>query len=136
MSAGAQGNVNPETEPYWTGLREHRLMMQRCESCGYIRARHSWICPECLSGDYTWATMSGAGSVQTFVWYLRHMHPVPAEITREVPYNVAVVELEEGPRLMTNVIEVEFGELRVGDEVHVRFVDQDDGSTRLQFVPA
>jgi uncharacterized OB-fold protein len=89
-----------------------------------------------LSEEFRWERLSGEGRVETFVWYLRHVEPVPSEIRRNTPYNVAVIRLVEGPRVMSNVENVEFGSLAVGDAVTAAFKDTSDGWASLRFVPA
>jgi uncharacterized OB-fold protein len=128
--------ITPETEPYWRALKQRKLLVQRCAGCGYLRLPARWICPECLSEEHAWEEMSGAGRVETFVWYLRHIEPVPDGIRRDLPYNVAVVQLAEGPRLLSNVEGTQFGELQVGDAVTASFEDISDDWAALRFVPA
>jgi uncharacterized OB-fold protein len=128
-------NVTPDSEPdvFQSGLEHHELRVQRCSACGYVRHPARWLCPECLSEDYSWDRLSGDGHVETFTWYLRHVPPVPKEIQRQPPYNVAVVALVEGPRVLSNVEDVAFGELQVGDRVTARFDDAPTG-VALKFV--
>ena len=108
----------------------HEIRMQRCDDCGYIRFPESFACPECLSRATSWATLSGEGTVETFVWYLRHLEPHNPPLP-EPPYNVAVIRLAEGPALISNVVDVAFGELAVGDAV--RAAEDPDV---LRFTPA
>jgi len=106
------------------------IRLQRCDDCGYVRAPEAFACPECLSRDATWTTLSGDGTVETFVWYLRHLDPHTAPLP-EPPYNVAVIRLAEGPAIISNVVGVAFGELAVGDAV--RAAEDPDV---LRFTPA
>lgn len=90
------------TEPYWKALSEGRLDFQHCRACG-----HGWLparrqCPACLSDDNQWRTASGKGRIISWVVY----HTAYAQhLAERVPYNVAIVELAEGPRLMTNIVD-------------------------------
>ncbi|WP_159992652.1 Zn-ribbon domain-containing OB-fold protein [Roseomonas sp. 18066] len=91
----------PLTEPYWAALQEGRLTFQRCQQC-----RHAWLpprgeCPECLEADWAWEQASGAGRLVSWVIYHRAFHDWFRDL---VPYNVAIVELEEGPRLISSVL--------------------------------
>lgn len=93
--------VAPLTEPYWTGLAQGELRHQSCRQCG-----HAWLpareeCPRCLSDDWEWKPSQGRGRIISWVVY--HQAPDPAFADR-VPYNVAIVELDEGPRLITNIL--------------------------------
>src|SRR5262245_59371520 len=93
----------PDTLPFWEGLKAHELRIQRCRACSkaYFYPRN--VCPHCLSGDVEWFRASGRGKLHTFV--VNHTpgknFPLPA------PYVIAIVELEEGPRMLTNLIGIE-----------------------------
>jgi uncharacterized OB-fold protein len=94
-----QPDVNDTSRPYWDGLREGRLMIQRCD-CG-----HAWLparthCPSCLSPDVRWERASGRGRIVSWVVYHQAYHPA---FESRVPYNVTLVKLDEGPQLLTNV---------------------------------
>jgi uncharacterized OB-fold protein len=89
------------TRPYWDALREGHLVFQRCDACG-----HAWLpprrhCPACLKPEPTWEQASGAGRLVSWVVYHTAYHPA---FESRLPYNVALVELSEGPRLLTNVV--------------------------------
>jgi hypothetical protein len=117
-------HITPETQPYWEGLQRDELLLQKCSSCGHIRNPVSWICPECLSEDFSWATMSGRGTVETFIWYMQRIDAVVGGdlvFTPDLPYNVAMIRLPEGPILVSNVSGIKFGELAVGDQVTASF---------------
>jgi uncharacterized protein len=93
--------INPLNEPYWSALREGELKIQRC-ACGacWLPARPE--CPSCLKGDeWRWVSTRGRGRVVSWVIYHSAYHPAFAD---RLPYNVALVELEEGPRLITNIL--------------------------------
>jgi uncharacterized OB-fold protein len=110
----------PLTQPYWDALRQGRLTFQRCRHCG-----HAWLppraeCPQCLHPDWDWTTASGRGRVVS--WVIFH-HAYHEAFKSRVPYNVALVELDEGPRLITNIVNPQAGlaaerpvDLRVEDE--------------------
>ena len=96
----------PLSRPYWDALREGRLTFQRCRACS-----HAWLppraeCPECLAAEWEWAQASGKGRVISWVIYHHAYHEAFKE---RVPYNVALIELDEGPRLVTNVVNPEAG---------------------------
>jgi uncharacterized protein len=91
----------PLSQPYWDALKQGRLTFQRCSQCG-----HSWLparaeCPECLRAEWAWTTASGKGRVVSWVIYHHAYHEAFKE---RLPYNVALVELDEGPRLITNIV--------------------------------
>lgn len=97
------------TAPYWRALDEGRLDFQRCRACA-----HAWLpprseCPRCLAPDAAWETASGRARLVSWVVYHHGYHPY---FSTRLPYNVAVVELAEGPRLVSNVVE-STGALRI-----------------------
>ncbi len=88
------------TEPYWKRLEEGLLHYQRCNRC-----RHAWLppraeCPECLAEDWAWHAASGRAKLVSWVVFHLAYHDYFKD---RVPYNVAIVELEEGPRLISNI---------------------------------
>lgn len=109
------------SRPFFDGASEGRLMLMRCRSCGTWRLPARQHCDVCLSDDYEWAPASGRGTVRTFGIMHQRYHPA-----FEVPYNVTIVELEEGPRLPTNLLEVENDAIRVGMPVEVVFQRYED----------
>ena len=94
-------NVNEDTREFWTGCKAHELRFQKCKDCGHIRWPASMICPVCHSRDTQWIIASGRGKVYTFVVYHVAYH---RGFEDDLPYVVADVELEEGPRLLTNIV--------------------------------
>ena len=93
--------VDWETRAYWEGAGRHELVLQRCRDCGTLQHRPRAVCASCLSGSIEHFRASGRGSVYTF----SVTHQNQARGFREaLPYVLAYVELEEGPRLLTNVV--------------------------------
>lgn len=87
--------------PYWTALAEGNLTFQTCRSCGQkqLPARHE--CTNCLGTELTWEESKGKGKLISWIDYHRAYDPAFKD---KIPYNVAIVELEEGPRLVTNIV--------------------------------
>jgi uncharacterized OB-fold protein len=113
----------PESLPFWEAARAHRLLLPRCNAC----SRH-WFpparrCPHCLSSDFVWAEASGHGRIYSFVVFHRVYHPA---FESDVPYVVAIVELDEGPRLLTNIVGTPAKEVRCDMRVRVIFEDFND----------
>lgn len=100
MTAIPLPTITPINRPYWEGLDEGELRYQRCRSCqnAWLPAREE--CPKCLSDDVAWQVSEGRGRIISWVVYRQAVHPSFAD---RVPYNVAVVELDEGPRLISNI---------------------------------
>lgn len=110
--------------PYWEGARNGVLRVQRCSS-GHLRYPLAPVCPQCLSTDYTWQDVSGRGTVYTFGVFRHRYNEAWSE---RVPYAVAIVQLEEGPFVISDLVDVDVDDVRVGMDVQVRF---DDGVPRF-----
>lgn len=112
------------SRPYWDALRDGRLMFQRC-GCGnaWLPARRH--CPACLAPDPRWEQASGKGTLLSWVVYHTAYHPA---FEARLPYNVALVQLAEGPRLLTNMIDPH--EALAGD-APVELEIQREGETAL-----
>jgi uncharacterized protein len=123
---------SPESARYWQAAREHRLEIQRCKACGRFWFPPSQSCPHCLAADFAWTPVSGLGKVFSFVTYHRVYHPAFAN---EVPYVVALVELAEGPRLLTNIVGVAPDAVTCDMPVQVTFDDYEDGVAVPKFTP-
>lgn len=122
-----------ESRPFFDGAREGTLMIRRCSACGTHLAPATDYCPECLGADLAWAPASGKGTLHTFAIMHQLYHPAFAD---ETPYNVAVVELEEGPRINSNVVGIPNEELEVGMRLEVTFEDFGEGVSLPKFRPA
>ena len=124
--------INTLNAPYWQAAKRHELHIQRCTECG-----HRWFppasrCPHCLSTAYEWAPASGRGKVWS--WIVMWQRYFPAFEGR-IPYNVAYVELDEGPRLMTNIVDCDASDLHCDLPVEVTFEDVTDEITLPVFRP-
>ena len=110
--------IDEGNKAFWDACAAGELRMQRCITCGHLRYPISTVCPECLSEDAAWELLSGRGTVVSFCIF-RHAYN---EAWRDrLPYNVALIQLEEGPRMLSNVHGVSPDEIRVGLEVKVAF---------------
>jgi uncharacterized OB-fold protein/acyl dehydratase len=123
--------ISQDTAFFWEGAKRGELLIQRCASCAALRHPPGPTCPVCNSMDWDTVRASGRGEVYSFVIY--HYPLIPPF---EAPYVVALIALEEGVRLVSNLIEVEPGDVRIGQPVEVRFVAVDDELTLPMFVPA
>lgn len=111
------------SKPFWDAAMEGRLVLMRCSECGTWRLPSRQHCDNCLSDQYTWEQASGRGTVRTFGVMHQKYHPAWAA---EAPYNVTIVELEEGPRLPTNIVQVNNEAIAVGMPVIVEFEQHED----------
>lgn len=91
----------PETQPFWDGCANGELRLQRCRPCDRHYFPPRPFCPTCLSDDVTWEQTSGRGALHTYV--INHR----AAPGFEPPYAIAVVQLDEGPRMMANIVGVD-----------------------------
>jgi uncharacterized OB-fold protein len=123
----------PESAPYWEAAKQHRLTLQRCNACAKFWFPPSQACPHCMAADFEWVAVSGRGKVYSFVTFHRVYHPAFAG---EVPYVVALVELEEGPRLLTNIVGVKPGVVTCEMPVKVVFDDVAENVSVPKFAPA
>lgn len=126
---------DPETEPFWSGANEHELRIKRCNACGAFHFYPRPFCPSCWSHDVEWYVASGRATLYT--WSVVHVNELPPFRDR-LPYVAALVDLEEGPRMMTNVVECEFDALEAGMPLEVVFevVSEDPLVTLPRFRPA
>ena len=120
------------TEPFWAGGLSGELRLQQCANCGHIRYPISTICPVCWSADYDWTPLSGGGTVQSHIVFERAYHEAWAD---QVPYVVALIELDEGPVLVSNVVGVPPSAVRVGQPVTVTFARRSATAALPQFTP-
>ena len=113
------------TQPFWDGVAEGVLRIQRCQACGrhvfYPRA----VCPHCAAVDLCWVEASGSGRIHSYTV----VHRAPAEYRDEIPYVVALIELDEGVRMMTRLVDVEPADVRVDLRVEVAI----QGDPRLPY---
>jgi uncharacterized OB-fold protein len=123
---------NPRTKPFWEAAKRHELRFQRCPNCGYYRYPPALRCPECLAENDDWAQVSGRGKIWSFNVY---HHNYAKAFESELPYNTALVELEEGPRLITNIVGISNEDLRCEMPVEVYFDDVTDEVTLVKFKP-
>lgn len=125
-------DYEPEAVPYGEALLAHRLTVQLCAACGTHFFPPSTRCPSCLSDQVGWVEVAGSGSVWASVTLHRAYQP---DYEGDVPYNISIVQLDEGPKVWTNVVEVAPADVVVGLRVRVRFDDVADGLTLARFVP-
>jgi uncharacterized OB-fold protein len=121
------------SRPFFDGAQRGELMIQHCTTCDAYLAPGSRACTECLSEALAWVVASGKATLFTFAIMHQRYHPAFFD---DLPYNLAVVELEEGPRLNTNVVGIANAELQVGLPLMVTFEEAGDGVVLPKFTPA
>jgi uncharacterized OB-fold protein len=117
--------VNDGNRAFWEGGLAGELRFQRCAACGHLRYPISSICPRCLSPEAAWTPVSGRGTVLTYAIFDRAYHP-----SREgrIPYVVALVQLEEGPRMFGDLVDAAPDAVAVDAPVAVMFDPAPDGT--------
>ncbi|MBA3304279.1 MAG: Zn-ribbon domain-containing OB-fold protein [Actinomycetota bacterium] len=122
-----------ETQPWWDAAREGKLLIKRCGACGEAFFYPRPFCPGCWSDDVGWEEASGRAVLYTYSVVRRNdLPPFPDR----VPYVAAVVDLEEGPRMMTNVVGCDPDDVAVGMALTVEFRQETDEVTVPVFRPA
>lgn len=125
--------VDEISRPYWEAAKRHELVMQKCRQCGHYRYPPGINCRGCLSDDLEWVTVSGRGTIYTWTVFHKVYHPAFAA---DAPYAVVAVELEEGPRVTSNLVDCPLEGIRVGMPVEVVFDDVTEEVTLPKFRPA
>jgi len=123
----------PETEAYWDGCRKHELLLQCCSQCGNFQFYPRIICTRCSSDKLEWVKANGHGKILTFTVVRR---PVSEAYAEDVPYVVALIKLDEGPTMMSNVVECDPESLQIGDPVQVMFEEWSKDISIPKFSPA
>lgn len=125
--------VSSLSEPYWHGLRQHELTLQRCHDCNKLWYPPTAFCPHCWSHNFVWQKLSGRGKVNS--WVVFHQAYF-SSFREDIPYNVAEVELDEGPRLLTNLVGIDNADIAIDLPVEIVFDDVTDDVTLAKFRPA
>lgn len=124
--------ANPDTEEFWAATAQGRLLLRRCHACGEAIWYPRPVCPFCHSDDTAWEQASGRGVIYTFSVIRR----AGGAWSGATPYVLAYVELDEGPRIMTNIVECDVDKVQIGDVVEVVFQDTGDGNALPRFRPS
>ncbi len=109
--------------PFWNACARHELILQACDDCDAIRFPPRPMCPACTSFAHSWKPASGRGRIWS--WVVAHPPVLPAFADR-APYNVVVVELDEGVRMLGNLIDVPNGEIHEDIPVEVAWEDVEE----------
>jgi uncharacterized OB-fold protein len=115
---------------YWEGARRHELLLQRCTSCRRFRFYPRSICPHCFSDTFEWRRSTGRGTIYSYT--VIHRPPFPA-FRDKVPYVLALIELKEEVRMMSNIIDCDPNTVEIGMPVEVTFEDITEEITLPQF---
>jgi len=113
-------SISDFNRPFWEAAKKHEFKLQRCNDCSKVWAPNGPVCPYCFSTDYRWDKLSGRGKVASWVVFHKLYHPAFA---KDIPYNVAFVELAEGPRIIANIVGTSNADITIGMPVEVTFED-------------
>jgi len=111
--------ITPDTAPFWEGCRNGQLLLQRCRACAAWRYPPAPVCPRCASTEASWTPTSHRGHIHSLVVYHRAFH---AAYMEEIPYAMALVELEEGVRMLLRVVEYPLAALAIELPGEIRFL--------------
>ncbi len=127
--------VNPEVKVFWDATAEGRLLLPKCQECAGLIWFPRPFCPQCGSLKIDWVQASGKGTIYSFTVNRRGAGDL-VEYKDPVPYVLAYVELEEGLRIMTNIVGCDPDSVKIGQAVEVVFHDTGQGSALYRFKPA
>lgn len=116
--------VNVETKPFWEAANQSKLLLKRCLSCNEVHYYPRALCPFCF-GETQWEESKGQGAIYTY----SVMRRAP------VPYAIAYVTLDEGPTIMTNIVDCDFDSLRIGQRVRLTYQPSESGQQVAMFAP-
>ena len=117
---------------FWKAAKRHELCLQHCQDCGHYVFYPRSLCPQCLSSNLRWEKISGQGKVYSYTTV--HRAGIPG-FEEDVPYVFARVELDEGPRMATNIVGIEPEKVAIGIEVEAFFDDVTPEITLVKFKP-
>jgi uncharacterized OB-fold protein len=123
---------DPTTDEFWAAAKEGKLLIKRCATCHRAHFYPRPFCPHCWSENVDWEEASGRAHLYT--WSVVHTNDLPPFADR-VPYVAAIVDLDEGPRMMTNVVDCDVNDLRAGMALEVTFVEVAEGLAIPLFRP-
>lgn len=124
--------VQPWARPFWDAARQLKLVLQHCDACGRTIHYPRAACPHCGADDLGWLEACGRGTIYSYTVVEAN---APSAFAGDVPYVVAVIRLEEGVQMLSNIVDCDPGELRCDMPVEVTFEKLDDEFTLPKFRP-
>jgi uncharacterized protein len=125
--------IDEESRPFWEALKRRELYIQKCRDCGDLRYHPRAQCTNCLSSNTEWLRSPGRGKVYTFS--VTHQNPTPG-FREALPYILAYVELDEGVKMLTNLVDCQPDTVKIGMPVEVVYEDVTPEVTLAKFRPA
>jgi uncharacterized protein len=121
-----------DAKEFWDGTKKHELLVQKCSQCDSYRYPPSPICPKCFFPNFKWEKVSGKGEVYSFTIV---RVAVRSEWTSDVPYVLATIRLDEGVRMVSDIIDCAVDDVKIGMRVQVAFDDVTEQFTLPKFKP-
>ncbi|MEI7739057.1 MAG: OB-fold domain-containing protein [Betaproteobacteria bacterium] len=122
--------IDDTSSPFWKAAKNKILQLPKCSACNEIRIQFERWCPNCSSEKFTWEKLSGEGTVWSHcIFYKKYFN----EFENEIPYNVVLIKLKEGPKIISNLIDIESKYIKVGLPVSAYFEDVTNEITLIKF---
>ncbi|MGH7918100.1 MAG: Zn-ribbon domain-containing OB-fold protein [Candidatus Binataceae bacterium] len=126
-------HLDEESRPWWEAIKRHELYIQKCRDCGELRYYPRALCTNCLSSRVEWIKCNGGGKIYTFTVTNQNQS---AGFRDSLPYVMAYVELDEGLRMLTNIVDCPPEQVKIGMPVEVVYDDATPEVTLVKFRPA
>jgi uncharacterized protein len=126
-------HIDEEVRPWWEALKRHELYIQKCHDCGFTRYYARALCTNCQSSNTEWVRCSGRGTIYTFTATYQNQGP---GFRDSLPYVMAYVDLEEGLKMLTNIVDCPPDQVKIGMPVEVVYEDATPEVTLAKFRPA
>jgi len=123
---------NADDRQFWEACKKHELCVQKCQACGLLRWPPSFLCPQCHGKESQWIPLAGKGKVYTYTVFHRAFHPA---FEKDVPYVTAVIALDEGPHLLSNIVGCAPDQVTCDMPVEVVWEDRQGGHSIPKFRP-
>ncbi len=108
--------VDPDSKAFWDAVQNQELVFQKCGDCGRLRHPPRPVCPKCRSLNIEWEPSSGKGTIYSKTIYRKSPHP-----GMKAPFTVVLVELDEGLKLISNMVDIKNDDIKIGMQVEVVF---------------
>lgn len=122
----------PWSKPFWDGCKNKKLLIQRCKDCEKHIFYPKLFCPFCLSNNLSWIEATGKGKIYTYTVVYSYQ---PTEFSEDVPYIIAVINLDEGIKMMSNIVDCKPEQVKCDMDVEVVFEEVADEVTLPKFKP-
>jgi uncharacterized OB-fold protein len=126
-------HIDEENRPWWEAVQRHELYVQKCRDCGDVRFHPRALCTNCLSSNTEWVRSKGTGHIYTFTVTNQNQ---ASGFRDSLPYVMAWVELDEGVKMLTNIVDCPPEQVKIDMPVEAVFDDVTPEVTLVKFCPA